>query len=188
MNTLEATERNQSIQPCRRRDARTTDMGIIALFYVAALILLIGEIFIPSHGILTIFGLCFLIVAIVKTFAYGETAGAIAIITSAVGLPVLAGVAVKVWPHTRIGKLIAPPNPVHTAEQYGTGVEHLTAIVGTRGRARSPLRPAGICEFDGNRYQCVSESGLIESGVVVQAVGIRGRSLEVAPVQDDLKA
>ncbi len=157
-------------------------MMTLVLLYLAAVLILVAEIFIPSHGILCIFGLGFLITAIVKTFAYGETAGAIAIISSAIALPTFAILAIKAWPHTRIGRLIAPPNPVYTDRDFGNSVEHLEPIVGHHGRAMSPLRPIGICEFDGNRYECVSESGLIDADTQVLAVGIRGNNLEVSVV------
>lgn len=156
-------------------------LGIVMLLYTVAALLLIAEIFIPSHGILTIAGMAFLIGAIVKTFAYGNTAGAVSIVISAIALPALAITAVKMWPNTWIGRRIAPPNPVLTEKDIAGNVVELEALVGNTGRSLTPLRPVGTCEFLGRRIQCVAESGMIETGIGVQAVGVRGANLEVIP-------
>ncbi len=152
---------------------------LILLFAMAAVVLVL-EIFIPSYGILSILGFGILIGAIVKTFDfYGSTAGGFAVLGSAVCLPAGAYIAVKTWPNTKIGRLIAPPNPVYTESDLGPDLDGLRTLVGRTGRSLSPLRPVGTCEFDGRRVQCVGESGMIDAGKTVRAVGLRGRTLEV---------
>jgi len=145
--------------------------------------MLTAEIFIPSHGVLTIVGVGFLAVAIVRTFAFGETAGIVAIVASLIALPTFAVVAVKVWPNTRLGRLIVPRNPTYTRKEIAATVVTIEPLVGRCGRTLSPLRPVGTCEFDGRRLECISESGMIDAGVEVRAVGIRDRNLEVAVVE-----
>jgi len=156
-----------------------SEIVFLLLLYAAAVVILIVEIFIPSHGVLTVAGLGVLIGAIVKTFEYyGSAAGGMAILASVVGLPIFAVITVKIWPHTRIGRLIAPPNPVYTEKDLGTDLEDLKPLIGQCGKALSPLRPVGTCEFAGRRLECICETGMIEAGVVVQAVGLRGRNQE----------
>lgn len=161
------------------------EFGVLILLYGAAVLVLVAEIFIPSSGVLSITGVGFLVAAVVKTFHYcGDTVGYMAAIASPVFLLVFAVLSIKVWPHTRIGRIIAPPNPEYTKKDLGTDTEDINPLVGTYGRALSPLRPVGTCEFDGRRFQCICESGMIDAGAAVRAVGLRGRNLEVAVTDD----
>lgn len=163
-----------------------TEGAFLIVLYATAVVVLVLEIFIPSHGVLTVVGVGVLVGAIAKTFEYyGPGAGALAVIGSMIGLPVFAVVAVKVWPHTRIGKLIAPPNPVYEAEAFAPELSEIRGLVGQCGRSLSPLRPVGTCEFGDRRLECICESGMIDAGVVVRAVGTRGRNLEVAIAEDE---
>lgn len=156
------------------------DIGLLIVLYAVAVLFLTAEIFIPSHGLLSIFGIGFLTVAIVRTFDYGHTAGIIAIVASLVFLPTFAVTAVKLWPHTRLGRKISPLNPIYSKEELGSPVEEIGPLVGKYGRTISPLRPVGTCEFGDRRLECICESGMIDAGVMVRAVRVRGRNLEVA--------
>ncbi len=162
-----------------------SDGIFLIMLYATAAVVLLLEIFIPSYGVLCIVGVGLLIGAIVKTFDYyGPIAGWLAIIGTVVTLPVGAYVAVKLWPHTKIGRLIVPPNPVYTERDLGADLDSLRATVGQSGRSLSPLRPVGTCEFDGRRVQCVCESGMIDAGKTVRAIGLKGRDLEVTEISD----
>lgn len=156
------------------------EIGLLILLYAVAVLLLTAEIFIPSNGVLTVVGIAFLILAIVRTFHFGNTAGTIAIGATVVFLPAFAITAVKIWPHTRIGRKISPLNPVYSEGELGSKVGDIAPLVGKYGRTLSPLRPVGTCEFGERRLECVCESGMIDAGVMVRAVGVRGRNLEVA--------
>jgi len=161
-------------------DFDMSPIGMVILFYAVATVLLIAEIFVPSHCVLTIAGIGFLILAIVKTFDFGNTAGVVSVLATLVLLPTFAVTAVKVWPHTWIGRMIAPPNPVYTPKDLGADVEEIKLLIGKYGRSLTPLRPVGTCEFAGRRIQCVAESGMIARDVKVVAVGMKGRDLQVA--------
>ncbi len=157
-----------------------SDLGILIVLFGVGTLMLVVEIFIPSHGILTVAGLGFLVAAVVKTFDYGgRSAGIVAILTCAVLLPTFGFLAIKYWPQTPIGRLIAPPNPVLTSADAGIPIDRLQAMVGQSGRAISPLRSVGICDFNGRRVSCVAETGMVDAGVDVEAIGIRNGTLEV---------
>ncbi|MCK4658204.1 MAG: hypothetical protein KAV82_01665 [Phycisphaerae bacterium] len=155
------------------------EFGIIALLYAIALVVLLAEIFIPSHGILTVAGLGFLVAAVVKTFGISTSAGVGATLACIVLLPTAVVIAVKLWPHTPMGRLISPDNPVVTSKDVGVDVDTLRSMIGCVGRSVSPLRPSGICDFDGRRFPCVAEMGMIGRGVEVHVVGVKGSNLAV---------
>ena len=157
-----------------------SDVAILVVLYALGVLILVSEIFIPSHGILSLFGIGFLVVAVAKTFSYGgREAGVIAVFTCLVFVPTFAIVAIKYWHRTPIGRRIAPPNPVMTAADAGVPVEELGRLVGRTGRTISPLRPVGVCEFDGRRVSCVAEFGMVEADATVESTGIQGGNLVV---------
>jgi len=47
-------------------------------------------------------------------------------------------------------------------------------LLGQIGRAVTPLRPIGICEFDGRRVECLAESGYVEEGRRIEVVRVKG--------------
>jgi len=157
-----------------------SEVAILILLYAVGILFLLVEIFIPSHGILTLAGLGFLVAAVVKTFNVGgKEAGIIAIFACLIFLPAFAFLAIKYWPRTPIGRQIAPPNPTLTSADTSIPVEELARHIGRGGRAISPLRPVGICEFDGRRISCIAEFGMVDAGAVVEGVAVKGGNLSV---------
>ncbi len=154
-------------------------MLIIVLFAVGAA-MLVAEIFIPSHGVLSIVGVGFLIAGIAKTFDYaGSSAGITAIFICLVAVPTASFLTVKYWRQTRIGRVIAPPNPTLTIDDTSVPVREITGMIGATGTAVSTLRPVGICEFNGRRVSCVAKFGMIDADAAVEGVGMSGSNLEV---------
>jgi len=153
---------------------------ILALIFTAGILVLVAEIFIPSHGILSLVGLALLATGVVRTFMeYGRGTGVVAVLACMIVVPAVAFVAIKYWHRTPIGKMISPPNPILTSADIGVPVEELERLVGQTGKALSALRPAGICDFNGKRVSCITEFGLIDAGVAVEAVRISGSNLAV---------
>lgn len=156
---------------------------IIFILFAVGVLLLVAEIFIPSHGVLCVVGVGFLIAGIVKTHGHaGQTAGLVAGLTCLVFVPTAGFVALKYWKKTPIGRMIAPPNPEVRASDSSVPVEEITALIGQTGRAITPLRPVGICMFGGRRVSCVAQFGMIDANVEVQGVGMTGSNLAVVDV------
>lgn len=156
------------------------DVIVLILLYAVGVLILVGEIFIPSHGVLSVAGIGFLVAAVVKTFGYaGREAGIMAVVACAVLLPTFAVLAIKYWHRTPVGRRIAPPNPTFTLSDTPVPIEELSKLIGRTGRSATALRPVGICEFGGRRISCVAELGIIEEDVAVEAVGIRSGNLAV---------
>jgi len=156
------------------------DVMILVILFSLGAMALVAEIFIPSHGILTVMGLGFLVAGVVLTFdTAGRDAGIVSVVACGVAVPTFGYLAVKYWPQTMIGKLIAPPNPVITSADTSVPVEEINALIGVTGQAVSVLRPVGICEFNGRRISCVARFGMIEPGTEVEGVGMTGTNLAV---------
>ena len=161
-----------------------SDVFLIVLLFAGGAMILVAELVIPSHGVLTVIGIGMLIGGVVETFRYGgEIAGIIASVACLVAIPAFLATAVRIWPKTWIGKMIAPPNPTVTARDSSVPVEELSRFIGQSGTAISMLRPLGICEFDGRRVSCIAEYGMIEAGTPVQAIRVNGANVAVQPAQ-----
>lgn len=157
-----------------------SELAVLLLLFGVGVMMLVSELFIPSHGILTVVGVGFLIAGVVATFqTYGEKAGAIAIICCLVALPIFTVAAVRIWPKTWVGRRIAPPNPVATTRDTSVPVVELSRYIGQTGRSTTPLRPVGICDFDGRRIPCIAEFGMVEAGVMVEGLRMTGGNLSV---------
>lgn len=154
---------------------------IITLLFVAGLIVLVADIFLPSHFILTVVGLGLLAAGSYRVFVqYGEAAGLVSIVACVIVWPALAYVGVKNFHLTPFGRRLIVPNATATAEDVGVDVAALASLIGTRGVAETRLRPVGICEFGAQRVACIAETGQIEPRTPVMGIAIRGAQLVVA--------
>ena len=156
-------------------------VGIITLLYIAGVLLLAAELFIPSHGLLTIGALTCLGVAVYHTFARSTTAGVVGTVCCVLLVPTILLLGVKYVRYLPMGNRLAPPNP--TAADVGPAFDRTAceALIGKTGRAVTPLHPVGICDFDGRRVQCVAESGMIDAETIVVGIGLQMHNLAVRP-------
>jgi membrane-bound serine protease (ClpP class) len=157
------------------------DLWLGVTLQAVGLALLILEIFVPSHGLFGIGAAACIVFGVYSAFMANLGAGYASVAVQVIAVPAIALVGVKYFRRTAIGRRVVPPNPVLTDADTSVPVSDLRPLVGRKGRSISPLRPVGVCEFDGQRIQCVAESGLIEAHTDVMAVGVLGGSLSVRP-------
>jgi len=157
-------------------------LGIVSL-YAVGVILIISELFLPAHGLIGLLGLGVVSYGIYLTHGHSETTAMAAVIVVIVVLPIGLIVSVKNWHRTPVGRRVSPPNPTLTAADR-MPVDHMNQYIGRTGQTISPLRPVGMCEFDGKRIECMADFGMIERGVQVEGVRVVDRTLCVQPVDD----
>lgn len=155
---------------------------ILVLFAIGLLVLVV-DIFVPSHALLTVVGLGILAYAVVRTFQHwGAYAGVSSIIACLIIWPIMAYIGVKNWHRTPAGRWLAPPNPVLTTQDIGVDVASLVPLIGAKGTAVTNLRPVGICCFGDQRVPCIAETGIIEADTPVVGLAVRGGQLVVGAV------
>ena len=150
---------------------------LIWLFTLLAIatVLYVGEIFIPSHGVLTVLASGCLVVCMVLCFMIDRWLGVGAMVALAVLGPIGASVGVGVWVRTPVGRRMVltsiagePPRPF--------------VLVGSVGTAITDLRPMGECEFDGNRIEARSELGrIVPAGQQVTVISLHDGVATVRP-------
>ncbi len=149
---------------------------------IACAILLVFEIFIPSLGLLTVFALACLVGGIAIFFQMGTTIGWAGIWTAIVLIPAVWVIVYKWLPNTNIGRILELKK-VEAADGGIPDKEHLQSLLGKHGTVAKPLRPVGICEFDGKKVVCVSESGFIENKTTIKVIHVEGNKITVRKIE-----
>ncbi|MCC6424924.1 MAG: hypothetical protein IT447_15735 [Phycisphaerales bacterium] len=138
---------------------------LFAVLLIGGLALMIGELLLPTHGILGVLGAGLVIAAIGVCFTINQWLGVVVMLASVGVAPFAAGWAMKIWPKTPLGRKMVLPEvrsiPLPPA-----------AHIGQEGTTRSDLRPTGEVEFDGKRVEAASELGWIPAGSRVKIVAI----------------
>ena len=155
--------------------------AVICLLSGSALVIL--EVMLPGFGLP---GLSGIVLLCAGTFFLGKVVGAaLAVIIMACLLVVLAGIAFAILHSAAKGKLYQSRlflKAKDLSEESGGAGRDLT---GLKGRASSALRPAGIGEFDGDRYSVVSEGAFIAEGTPIEVLREERGSLVVRAVSEE---
>ena len=141
-------------------------------------ILLVFEIFIPSLGLLTATALLCLAGGIYIFFQVSTTVGWIGVWTAVVLIPAVWVIVYKLLPKTSIGRVLE----LKKVEQAMGGIpdqEHLESLMGQSGIVLTPLRPVGMCEFEGNKIVCVADTGYVEKQTPVKVIHVEGNKVIV---------
>ena len=156
----------------------------VVVLLVVGLAVMVLEVFLPSGGILGFLSLTAIVAAIATAFLeLGSTAGLVALALATVVVPVVLAIAFRWFPDTPLGRRVLPPPPQpFDVAPAAARRRELEQIVGRPGRAVSELLPWGVVEIDGVRLEALSESGPIDRGAAIEAVGVQGRDLVVAAV------
>ena len=153
--------------------------NIIIFLIVIGMILLVSETFMPG-GILGTIGFILVLIGIIITYReHGSTTGHIVIAVSFLSTGVLVAVGLKIFPNTRLGKMIILKSDVSKKSGYDSSVERLEGLTGKSGVAMTDLRPSGIAMIDEKRINVVSEGGYIERDTNVKVVKIDGNKVLV---------
>jgi membrane-bound serine protease (ClpP class) len=153
---------------------------LFAVFlYVVCAGLIVAEVFIPSAGLLAIGAIACLVGGVWLFFQYSAAAGWIGLVIGLIMVPSLLVLAYKILPKTRFGRrmMLAPP-----ARDRGDAIPdtpELGELLGRLGQVLTPLRPVGMCDFDGRRVECVAESGYVEKNRTVKVIRVEGTQVTV---------
>jgi len=159
-------------------------LGFAVFLYFACAALIIAEVFVPSGGLISICALVCLIGGVAIFFKHSPAAGWIGIVTAIVMIPSTVIIAYKIFPRTSFGKNVTLEPPKRQAGDAIPDTEQLKKMLGTTGEVITPLRPVGMCDFDGRRLECVAESSFVEKGNKVKVIHVEGTQLTVRVVEN----
>ncbi|NBC10652.1 MAG: hypothetical protein GVY24_02825 [Planctomycetes bacterium] len=148
----------------------------------AAIMLFFVEVVVPAGGLIGLAGAAALVTGVVLLFRVDTTFGLIGAIAALIALPIVIGLALKVWPDLPVGRLLILRSEKRDDAEAGDEPEAApgTPNVGRTGEAMTDLRPIGTCVIDGKRQECLASGGMIEAGEAVRVVSVDGMQIKVA--------
>ena len=158
-------------------------VGYVLIF--AGLFLLVAELFMPS-GAFLVLSLAAIVIGVAMTFLYSEdpTRGIVTLICVFAAVPLIGGMVLHYWPKTRIGKRFFLNGPEEDATVASMPVNlELEQLRGRFGRTVSPLRPAGVTDFDGRRVDTITEGMMVNEGQYVRCIDVRAGKVIVRQVE-----
>jgi membrane-bound serine protease (ClpP class) len=152
----------------------------------AGLILLAIEVFVtPGFGVTGVLGLAALLGGLgLSLVGAGATwaviLGALGRVAVSLLLAFAASLALlRFLPRLPLGRRLVLETELTAREGFASAPETDRAWHGKRGTARSPLRPAGIADIEGERVDVVSDGAFIEAGEPITVVRVDGNRIVV---------
>jgi membrane-bound serine protease (ClpP class) len=139
--------------------------------FLAALLLLFLEVFIPSGGVLGIAAIICLVYSVHALFTHGYPWTAWAAIAFTI---VYIVALVRFWL-----KRMRHSATLGASDATGRDVERARALVGRSGVTLTALRPAGLARIDGERFDVVAIDSFLDQGTEVSVVEVSGNRIVV---------
>ena len=170
------------------------DYSLLAVLFLAVgLTLLVAEVFIPSGGFILILVLSSLGASLYCAWQQWGVSSPhlwwLFLLTVVLAIPCVLAGSFYILPKTRFGSrvLLEAPRPEEVAP-WSRDREHLSQLVGQRGRTLTMLNPGGLASVGGERVHCESVAGLLDSGAEIEVVEVRGNRVAVRPVSSSTSA
>ncbi len=158
---------------------------VFAIFlYFACAVLIIAEVFVPSGGLISLCALACLIGGAVIFFQHSATAGWIGVGIAFVMIPGVLIFTYKIFPKSRFGKSVTLTPPERQQGDAIPDTSELKEMLGEVGVVLTPLRPVGMCDFSGQRVECVAEGGYIDKDKKVKVIDVESTQLTVRMIED----
>lgn len=156
------------------------------LIALAGVVLLVIELFvIPGFGIVGILGILAILAGLVLSLVGAGDAPQM-IVMSVVRVMISLGVAIvvtlvfmKFLPRMPFGRRLILETELSAGSGFDSSPPSDHRLLGKEGISSTPLHPAGIAEFHGERVDVVSEGELIDAGVAVKVVKVDGNRVVV---------
>ena len=158
---------------------------VFAIFlYFACAVLIIAEVFVPSGGLISLCALACLVGGAVIFFQHSATAGWIGVGIAFVMIPGVLIFTYKIFPKTRFGKSVTLTPPERQQGDAIPDTSELKEMLGKVGVVLTPLRPVGMCDFSGQRVECVAEGGYVDKDKKVKVIDVESTQLTVRMIED----
>lgn len=152
------------------------------LLFIAAILLIILEVFLPSGGVLGLLAAAAAVGSIVLAFKISQFAGTTFLIATLILGPTFIILGMKMFPKTPFGKRIIIGGTTETAKNRGTaGVSetNYSNLINKTGVTVTPLRPSGIIEINDERYSAVAQGSMIEQDKQITVIDVEGNNIVV---------
>ena len=160
--------------------------------FAGAAVLFAVEILIPSGGVIGLVSLAVAIAGVVAFWQADPVWGVSSLLALVVLVPLAINFALKVFPHTPVGKHLILGGDAGDEDDERAKAEaaarerderaRAEALVGVEGVAGTDLRPIGTASFEGRDVEVTAESGFIERGEPIRITKVEGKTVKVRRV------
>ncbi len=153
-------------------------IGFIIGLFVAGLLAITVEIFIPGGVVGTMGGLSVL-AAVILGFIHSGTLGTTLLVAGVIFVPVCLFGAMSLAPKLPFSKQLFLQESLDAEKGYVSQEDGLDQLAGREGVATTDLHPSGIAEIDGRRTDVVADGEMIEKGTKIRVVHVEGNRVVV---------
>jgi membrane-bound serine protease (ClpP class) len=111
-------------------------------------------------------------------------AGWIGVGIAAIMIPSVLVFAYRIFPKTRFGKSVTLTPPERKQGDAIPDTDKLKDMLGAEGVVLTPLRPVGMCDFSGQRFECVAESRYVDKSRKVKVINVESTQLTVRIIEE----
>jgi len=153
------------------------------LFLVIGLMLLVAEAFIPSGGFIGFTAVVCVGLSLWHAFQQSTSLGLTFLLVDLIVVPLTIVLAFWLWMKSPLSRtfLLSPPSEDEIDVSHSD--HQLDGVVGSTGRALTPLRPSGHVEIEGRRYDGLADGGLIPAGSLVRVIQARSGQVIVQSLE-----
>jgi membrane-bound ClpP family serine protease len=145
-------------------------MTAIVILFLAGILLLAIEVFVPGMIIGIVGGISILAGVITAFSLYGSRGGMIALVCGSVLLAVTLYIEFVILPKSKLARKLSMEATVDGTSQ--PAVADLASVLDQQGETATPLSPSGYINLQGRRYEAFSQSGYLPKGVAVRVTGL----------------
>ncbi len=159
-------------------------LGLLIIFYL----LLVGEFFVPSGGLVGAGACVAAITAIIIAFTHSSSAGLAVTVVVVASTPVVLLFMIRLWPHTPIGRRMLNRRPGQLAPEHSRMMPDGTPIgdwIGRIGTAKTDLLPSGLVTIGDKKLDAISTGMPIDAGTAVIVIKTHGRQIQVRAAQEE---
>ena len=164
----------------------------IVLFFLGIILLGLEIFVIPGFGIAGIAGIVLILASVFlgmvghwPDIGYEEISSALySMFASLLMTLLLAVFGFKFFPKTSLWKKLVLNEEEIAKNGYISNPKDYSKMVGQKGLTVSTLRPTGIADFDGKRFDVVSQGDFIESGIQIEVVQVENYRIIVKEINN----
>lgn len=161
---------------------------MVFLLVIVGLGIIASEIFIPSAGMLSILAACCFGGSVYCAYKAWYEPGYLAafwsyVVCMIIGIPAFVGFGLHLLPNTALGhQLLAGPQDLATLTPFQEEEQRLRELIDQHGQATTLFSPGGMVQIGREKFHAESEGVIIDTGVEVVVVGVKGNRLVVRPL------
>jgi len=154
---------------------------ITVLLFLAGIVLIVVELYVPGMGIFGVAGLGCIFLSIFLTLG-GNLSALNVMAVALVGAIILFLVILRYLPSSRLWNKLVLQTTEHTGAGF-TSSKDFSHLIGAEGVTTTLLRPAGTVEIGGSLYDVVSEGRYIQPQTRITVIDVSGNRVVVRPLE-----